>query len=160
MHFLSCLRMTSDLNFFHRCTSLPGCDKAVQKPNDYSAKKVLCLHLQNIANGLHLAGLSFSSLIFPYSKIRAVHTARRVSCKHLPWSAPQEAGLKIASIQKLHVFLNVSVTSIPASQMSCTKGVTHTARKLHLRLKFTTSSSSHCTLLHICPLNWDDWTAK
>jgi len=59
MHFLSCLRMTSDLTFFHRCTSLPGSDKTVQKPNDYSAKKVLCLHLYNIPNALRLAGLHF-----------------------------------------------------------------------------------------------------
>lgn len=41
MHFTSCPRMISDLNFFHRFISLPGSDKTVQKPNDYTAKKVL-----------------------------------------------------------------------------------------------------------------------
>lgn len=75
----------------------------------------------------------------------AVHPARTV-----PWSAPQEAGLKAVSIQMFHVLLNISITSVPASQMSCPKTVTHTASKLYLlRLKFTSSSSSHCTLTRL-----------
>lgn len=67
----------------------------------------------------------------------AARIVRRVSCEHLPWSKPQEAGLKPLSIQMFHVILNILITCISASQVSCSKVVTHTARKLYLlRLKF------------------------
>lgn len=106
MHFVSCPSMTSDLNFFHRYTSLPGSDKALPKPNDYSSRKLLCLHLGDVSNGPHLVSLSFSNLIFPYCKIKAVCTARRVSCEHLHWSALQKAGLRTVLIQMFNVVLN------------------------------------------------------
>ena len=64
------------------------------------------------------------------------YTQPEVSCEHPPWSAPQEAGLKIVSIQKFHVVLNKSITSIPASQMSCPKVVTHTPSKAEVYFFF------------------------